>query len=497
METPYRAAAQWTAFVFAVTTVTGAGAAGFQVNTHGIKALGQSYAGSAAMVEDATTIAYNPAGMVLLDGTRFSGGGHLLMTRTRYDVDARRTLIDGDDGFVPGSGRGRVAEDSVIPHAYVTHRLSANAAVGIGLYVPFGNVSDYKGDFVGRYHARSSNITTVNLNPAFSFRVNERLSVGLGAIVQFIDADLGNEIDLGHNLANSIINQQDGLSDAEQAGIIGALSHQFDVENDIQGDNVSFGLNLGVLWEPVDGTRLGLSYHSKVQHVIDGRARRPETKDAAFRQRLEDTLSDLGVPDPGATTDLALGPLGAGGGKVRATLDLPEVISLGLAQRLNDRWTVMGGATFTRWSRIRELRFEFPDGSDAGGDAFQPGSPELRRRDLVQPLRFRDAWRYGVGARYRHDEQWTLRAGVAYDQTPVRNARNRVPRLPDNDRLLLSVGLTHTFDAHHSLDLAYMYVRMRDGRINNKENPARTRHRLEGDYQTRAHLFGVQYNYRF
>ena len=227
--------------VFAILagTAGSAGAAGFQVNTHGIKALGQAYAGSAATPEDASTIAYNPAGMVELDGTWFSGGGHALFTRTRYDVQARRTLIEGDEGFVPGFGRGRAEENSYIPHAYVSHRLSDNAAAGIGLNVPFGNASGYPGDFVGRYHAQSANIRTLNLNPAFAFNLTDRLSVGAGAIVQFIDADISNDIDLGHNLANSIITDQDIKADAEDQAIIDTLSHNFDVGNEIEGDNVT------------------------------------------------------------------------------------------------------------------------------------------------------------------------------------------------------------------------------------------------------------------
>jgi len=487
---------------FAILSVVAgsAGAAGFQVNTQGIKAMGSSFAGTAATAEDPTTVAYNPAGMMMLEGTQASAGLHALLTRTKYNVQARRTLIEGDEGFVPGSGRGRVDENSFVPHAYLTHRLSANAAAGLGIYVPFGNASDFPGDFVGRYHAQSSDIATVNLNPVFAFRPHEQVSLGFGAIVQFIDADISNEIDLGHNLANSIIEQQNGVSDGERDAIIGALSHDFDVENDIRGDNVAFALNLGVLWEPQDGTRLGLSYHSKVQHVIDGRARRPQTNDDAFRNRLVGTLENLGVPNPEEVTQGALGPLGAAGGDIRTVVDLPEVLNLGIAQELNSQWTVMGGATFTRWSRIDELRFEFPDGSADGGESFAQGLPELRRRDLVQPLRFRDSWRYGVGAMYELDESWAFRAGIAYDETPVRNARARTARLPDNDRILLSAGTTFrfdAFDARQSIDLAYMFVRVRSSRIDNEEAAARTRHRLEGDFRTRAHMFGVQYNHQF
>ena len=52
----------------------------------------------------------------------------------------------------------------------------------------------------------------------------------------------------------------------------------------------------------------------------------------------------------------------------------------------------------------------------------------MRRRDLVQPLKFEDSLRYGVGVRYQPIDALKLRAGMSLDNTPITNADYRTPR---------------------------------------------------------------------
>ena len=39
----------------------------------------------------------------------------------------------------------------------------------------------------------------------------------------------------------------------------------------------------------------------------------------------------------------------------------------------------------------------------------------------VLPQNFKDTWRYSAGVNYYYDEKTVLRAGIAYDQSPVNN----------------------------------------------------------------------------
>ena len=52
---------------------------------------------------------------------------------------------------------------------------------------------------------------------------------------------------------------------------------------------------------------------------------------------------------------------------------------------------------------------------------------------------YKDTWRLSVGANYHYNDQWMFRGGIAWDQTPT-NDTDRSVRLPDSDRVWLSVG---------------------------------------------------------
>jgi long-chain fatty acid transport protein len=51
-----------------------------------------------------------------------------------------------------------------------------------------------------------------------------------------------------------------------------------------------------------------------------------------------------------------------------------------------------------------------------------------------------------------------LRAGFAYDETPIRSAEFRTPRIPDNDRYFLSAGLKWSVTNFMDLDVAYAHL---------------------------------------
>ena len=82
----------------------------------------------------------------------------------------------------------------------------------------------------------------------------------------------------------------------------------------------------------------------------------------------------------------------------------------------------MADLTWVRWSRFKELRIRFDNGVP----------------DSVTPQNWDNNWRIAVGATYKLNEAWKLRAGLAYDQSPVDDAF-RTPRIPDEDRTWLTM----------------------------------------------------------
>lgn len=483
-------------------------AAGFELPHQGIKEMGIAYGGSAALLEDASAVANNPAGLLRLEDQQISGGLALIRSEFDYDVEVHRELIDDIGGTVPGRNSGDISALSAAPHFYYSRRIASDAAVGLGIYAPFGTTTEYSNSWAGRYHATETDITAVNINPVFAFGATDTLSVGFGAVVQYLEGEFRNAIDLGYLVADEVLAQDPMASSSD---VEDNLVHQFDVDNEMIVDNWGFGFNFGLLWEPDEQTRVGLNYRSRVQHPAEGESKRPQTRDEQFREDLIDAIDDslsffggiIGSPEEGA--DQALGPLGAAGDDIRLVVDMPEIATLSAWHQLHDAVALTGGITWTNWSRLDELRFTHMDDSDRGGSDITDSEDDVRRRDLVQPFGWEDTLRFGVGAILRPElldlpeglHGWTFRGGVAFDESPVPDAERRTPRGPDNDRFILGLGASWQWTEALELDLGYTWTRFQSASINNRENPAGSEHRMEGDYKGRLHTLAAQLNYRF
>jgi len=78
--------------------------------------------------------------------------------------------------------------------------------------------------------------------------------------------------------------------------------------------------------------------------------------------------------------------------------------------------------------------------------------------------------RVSLGGNYAYNENLTLRAGVSYDQSPVKSAELTHPALPDSDRYQYSFGANFKLNPRSSIDLAYSYIDFKDARTNYSNN---------------------------
>ena len=166
----------------------------------------------------------------------------------------------------------------------------------------------------------------------------------------------------------------------------------------LEADDEAWGWNVGVLFKPTPSTGIGASYRSKLKYTLDG------------------------------TTTVTTGTganFAPGGGPTTADVTLPDSFSLSLAQKLSDQWEFLADATFTRWSEINRINIV--------------NSTNGTLRDSLV-LDFDNTWRYSIGVNYKLNDGWTLKGGLALDQTPVKGATTRSVRLPDNDRTWVSLG---------------------------------------------------------
>ncbi|HWC65588.1 MAG TPA: outer membrane protein transport protein, partial [Thermoanaerobaculia bacterium] len=76
---------------------------------------------------------------------------------------------------------------------------------------------------------------------------------------------------------------------------------------------------------------------------------------------------------------------------------------------------------------------------------------------IAQPFEWRDVWRWSLGARYRAGEKLTIRAGAAYEQSPVPD-RTREPRVPEANHEWVSAGFTYAASARFDVDFFYVHL---------------------------------------
>jgi long-chain fatty acid transport protein len=122
-----------------------------------------------------------------------------------------------------------------------------------------------------------------------------------------------------------------------------------------------------------------------------------------------------------------------------AKLTTPTVASLGVAIALDDEWSVLGEVGYTQWSEFQELRVKFDN----------PAQP-----DNFQTYAWKNTWLGAVGVRYQPDADWIFRAGVAFDESPTRDA-TRDPRIPDSDRTWIAFGIHHAISPSAALQVGY------------------------------------------
>ena len=123
--------------------------------------------------------------------------------------------------------------------AFYVHSLAPDWKLGLGMYGNFGSVMDNNDDWVGRYNIQDATILGMTLTPALAYKVNDQLSIGAG------------------------LNAMYGVFEYEVA-VHNALDAIGDGQLDISDSDWGYGANLGVLYEPHPGTRLGLDYTSAI-----------------------------------------------------------------------------------------------------------------------------------------------------------------------------------------------------------------------------------------
>jgi len=211
----------------------------------------------------------------------------------------------------------------------------------------------------------------------------------------------------------------------------------------VKGSDSTWGYNLGLLYDADANSRLGMSYRSAMKYTLTG--------------TVETAL-------PFANSSASL------------DIKLPDVFSMSVFHKLSDTMDVMGDVSFTGWSSFKQVKVVNASGATISNTIEN----------------WRDTKRFSVGANHHYSDQWLARAGLAYDQSPVK-AEFRTARIPDSDRTWLALGGQYKPDAATAIDFGYAHLFVKDSSINSTSpGPA-----LVGTYKNKVDILSVQYTHSY
>lgn len=384
---PLRTAGLALALAVALAIPPAAGAGGFAFDPQGARAAGMAGAFT-AQADDPTAIFYNPAGLALTDPAE----------RKNVAVGAATFQLEEGlfQGLPPGIAAGTNGErdnpSAVLPHLYLVKGVSPRVQLGLGVYSPFHLDTAWldPASFAGRDLAVEAGIETLDVNPTFSCRLGRSFGLGLGVVWRTADVELMRRLTTIDPTSDQVVD--------------------FATQDLDTGSEGELGWNLGILHRPSERFSWGLTYRSEIEFDFVG-TESTLTQIATGNQQLDDLLA-------------AAFPFGQDL-PATASLEFPDLASLGVALGIGARSVLEVDVDWSGWSSVQDLDFDLPTEPD---------------QSVAVPLELDDAFTYRLGYGYETLPGTEFRLGYAYVETPQPD-RTVGAVLADANRNVITAGL--------------------------------------------------------
>lgn len=402
-----------TKFIFTISLITIPAfvlASGFQLWELDAVSIGDYHAGYAAIAEDASTTFNNPAGLIRLKNQEILAGASGINT----NFQANGTIQVSIAGLPPGPIEPASAQGggfNFVPFGYYAIPLNKKIVFGMGILIPFGLKTNYGDETMFRYSAMLSSIKVIDYTPALGLALNDAFSVGIGLDAEHMSGEFSQTVTADITEPNLDTTSYNSAS-----------------------NTLAFGYHVGLLYQPLAQTRIGLTYHSQVVHHLNGKS----------------TFT---------------GPLahdGEGGSQVsnnlNTTITLPPFTSLSLFHAVTPKWDIMGSISYVQWDVIQAFVFNNVAG-------ILDSLPNNQIPVVIQ-TGYHNSWNYSVGTNLRLNDQWLFRGGVGYDQTPTTNQYRNL-QLPDCDRIAVAIGAHYQIYKNLGLDAGWTHIFAVNTSVNN------------------------------
>ena len=442
-------------------------AEGYQVNLLSTKQTGMGHVGT-GMKLGAESMHFNPAGLVFLrTNMDFSLGISAIMAKAKYSYDGYSAKTDNPVGTPL--------------YAYAGFKIYDNLAAGISLTTPYGNSLKWPKNWAGAGLIQDISLKSYVIQPTLSYKITDRLSIGVGLQLAWGNVNLSRAL-MGASDLQGIGTKfesllpllagvpSDVIPDADKQLMQEMVTLMKNTEVPpayarLEGNaHMRVGFNVGIMYDVCDKVTIGLSYRSKIKM----RVKEGEASLNYANRRIEDLFANM--EDEGS---------------FHAELPLPSNTTLGVSYRPTDRWELALDLQYVGWNAYDSLNVYFNEA-------------ELGIAPIKAEKDYKNSMTYRIGASYKTTDRLVLRAGVYYDQSPIRKKLYN-PETPGMDKLGLSAGLT--FEPYKGLqfDVAFLYIQgfSQHGKYPYKNVVTGVDEMFEGKYKSTAFSPSIGISYRF
>lgn len=271
-------------------------AAGFQLAEYSATGLGRAFAGEAAIADNASAQARNPALLAQFDSLNVSAGAIYV----NPNID-----LKGQSNKVGATQAHDVAGDAWIPNAYAAMPINERWFAGLAINSNFGMSTDLESSFAGTQFGNHTKVRTVEFNPNIAYKLSDEWQLGAG--VRYV--------------------QGEGSIGATAPYYVPHIAGQ--TLKYMEGDDHAWGWQAGAVWQPTADTRIGAAYHSQIKLDLSGHA------EGLFYDMV---MRQHNGQYPGVLP-----------------LTLPASAELAAFHQLTPQWAVHGSLNWTEWSKFKEL----------------------------------------------------------------------------------------------------------------------------------------------
>lgn len=299
-----------------------------------------------ATADNPSAIYYNPAGMAQLTGDNLRSGIYGIYAHSTYQPPGSGTIYNSSDNL------------SALPQLFYVHTMKKlPLSFGMGVYLPYGGKISWPQSTGFRPIAISAALDYVTLNPAVAWKVLPSLSIGAGAMVNYVKM----KTTQGYPAPFGAFNQNNFF--------------------DFKGSGWSVGYNAGIQWKPIKQLAFGATFRSSARVALNGQTH----------------FEDLQIFQPNA---YSYGNL---------DMDFPWTVVGGVSYRPTPKWNLEFDVNYTDWSTLGSFNLH----QDNPGNSLKPDEPGN--------FDWQPSWTYEFGVTRYFQKGWHASAGYVFDENSVPN----------------------------------------------------------------------------